>query len=94
VAASADRLAVGVVGTVRPIFGPSLPFEITAYDEASRCWAWSVGWSSTKLHLVHDVRRDAAGSKTTLRVQGWAVLVIPYLPLAQRALGRLVSQVG
>jgi hypothetical protein len=91
VSASADRLAVGVTGMVQPLIGPSIPFTVTAFDEAQRSWSWRVGWSIFAVNLDHSVSHHDVGSATNLRVRGLSFVVVPYLPLAQIALRRLVD---
>lgn len=79
-----------MTGKVRPWLGPSIPFAIDEVDEASRTWSWHVRLGIVDLHLDHFVTAIADGSATKLTIRGPAVLVLPYAPIAQLALNRLV----
>ena len=92
---STPRLATGTTGTVRAGLLPRptlpVPFTVEEVDEARREWTWSAHLGPVTLHLDHGVVARGTGSSTWLRVSGPAVVVLPYLPVARLALGRLVS---
>jgi hypothetical protein len=91
-----DRLRVGSRGIVHTIFGVGVPFEVTALDDLSRSWSWRaqlpLGFTLRLTHVVSDApaQQSAAGTRTTLTIEGFPLVVLPYLPLAQFALSRLV----
>lgn len=82
-----DRLRPGLRGRVDGV----LPFEVLAVDEAARRWSWVAGRWPARVTLHHALHADPEGSRTTLTLDGPSWLVLPYLPLAQLALRRLVS---
>ena len=81
------RLHAGMRGRVDLV----LPFVVLDVDEVGRRWSWVAGQWPLRVHLEHTVEPDGPGTRTTLLVAGPAALVLPYLPLAQLALRRLVS---
>ena len=94
VEATADRIAAGVTGTVRAVGGLPIRFTVLAVDERARTWSWRVRLGPVTMTLDHAVRPDAShapdGSATDLRVDGPALIVLGYAPIARLALGRLV----
>jgi hypothetical protein len=86
-----DRIAAGLHGTVHALQLVPIPFVITAVDEAARSWSWRAKVGLLTLVLHHEVIEGADGTRTTLRVTGFAPLVLSYLPLARWALTNLVS---
>jgi Polyketide cyclase / dehydrase and lipid transport len=85
-----DRLAPGLTGRVHGLFGVVADFEVLTVDEARRTWSWRVESGPVTLVLHHAVLAAASGSQTTLEIDGPAVVVLPYAPVAQVALRRLV----
>jgi hypothetical protein len=90
VLASKSRIGVGVTGEVRPWIGPSIPFVVTAVDEAARTWSWRVRLGPIELRLDHAVTATPDGTLTELTIRGPVILVVPYSPIARVALRRLV----
>ncbi|MCW2867738.1 MAG: hypothetical protein JWR20_1926 [Marmoricola sp.] len=92
---STARLSPGMTGTVRAGLLPRptlpVPFTVEEVDEARREWSWRAHLGPVTLHLDHGVVGRGTGSSTWLRISGPAVVVLPYLPVARLALGRLVS---
>ncbi|MGY1746287.1 SRPBCC family protein [Blastococcus sp. SYSU D00695] len=83
-------LTAGARGRVHG-FGVPLPFTVESVDPHARSWTWSVGAGPLRLRLHHWVTEGPDGGTTTgLRTTGPAPLVLPYVPLAQWALHRLV----
>jgi hypothetical protein len=86
-----DPIRPGDTGWVHGPFPLRVPFEILTVDEALREWSWQVGIGPASVVIAHGV--DAAGSQS----QAWALihapapLVVPYAPLTQLALRRLVE---
>jgi len=87
---SRDRLAPGVTGRVHGLFGVTTEFEVLSVDEMLRTWSWRVRSGPATLTLHHAVLEVAEGTQTTLEIEGPAVVVLPYAPVAQVALRRLV----
>jgi hypothetical protein len=50
-------LALGARGRVHPVAGPSLPFEVTAFEPGRR-WAWKVGGIDATDHRVEPLGPD------------------------------------
>jgi polyketide cyclase/dehydrase/lipid transport protein len=89
------RLRAGLAGRVRGPLGVTLPFVVDSVDEAARQWAWTVSAGPVRLHLLHWVADGPGGGSTTgLRIDGPLPVVVPYAPLAQLAIGRLVRPLG
>lgn len=91
--ASTARLEAGTTGTVHGPLGVRVSFEVLAVDEPAKVWKWRawIGAPSAGLTLEHGVEPARSGSRTWLTVEGLAVFVIPYSPVALFALGRLVA---
>jgi Polyketide cyclase / dehydrase and lipid transport len=86
----ADRIGVGLRGTVHGRLGLRVGFLITAVDEPARRWAWRVYLGPLALTLRHRVDAEPNGSSTSLTVSGLAPVVVGYAPLARLALANLV----
>ena len=93
-----ERLAGGETGRVHGPLGLAVDFTVDSWDDDAREWSWSVrprapvvrGLPGTRIRLVHGVVADGSGSRTWLRVTGFAPIVAAYLPVARLALHRLV----
>lgn len=86
------RLTVGTTGTVHGPVGVRVNFKVTAFDDDTMRWAWSVQFGLIHLDFWHGVnsRPDEDGCSTWLKARGaWPVLA-GYLPVARIALHRLV----
>lgn len=90
VEAPGTRLAVGLSGVVLVLGGLRLPFTVTAVDRSQMTWSWMARLGLISLNLHHTVEPDSAGTRATLTIEGPAVVVTAYAPLARFALGRLV----
>ena len=88
--AAQDRLAPGLTGRVHGLFGVTADFEVLAVDDELRTWSWRVRSGPATLTLHHAVLEVAEGTQTTLEIEGPALVVLPYAPVAQVALRRLV----
>ncbi len=84
---TSERIRPGLRGRVDGV----LPFVVLDVDEAARRWSWVAGHRPLRVHLEHAVVAAERGTRTTLTLVGPPWLVLPYLPLAQLALHRLVS---
>ncbi len=85
-----DRLTAGLTGRVHGLFGVTTDFEVLRVDEQRRTWSWRATTGPVTLTLHHAVLDVDPGTQTTLEIEGPAVAVLPYAPLAQVALRRLV----
>lgn len=83
------RLRAGLEGAVVGPLGVRVPFVVTEVGE--RSWSWDVRPPGLRLTLHHFVLDHPDGSLTELVVRGPAPVVLGYVPLAQLALGRLVT---
>lgn len=92
VEADAERIALGVTGTVWTPVGLGLPFTVTGVDDAARTWSWVVRMGPVSMTLQHEVYADAAGSGTLLVLEGPDPVLLAYAPLAWIALRRLVAR--
>ena len=79
-----------LTGRVHGLFGVTADFEVLSVDEMLRTWSWRVRSGPATLTLHHAVLEVAEGTQTTLEIEGPAVVVLPYAPVAQVALRRLV----
>lgn len=92
VEASGARIVEGMAGVVHGPIGLLVSFEVLRVDERRRWWSWRVHAGPVVLRLEHEVlARPDGGSDTTLDVDGPALVVLAYLPVATVALRRLVS---
>jgi hypothetical protein len=91
VIAAAPRIAPGVNGLVVGPLGLRVPFEVLAVDDEAMEWSWHVRFGLVHATLDHVVRPAPGGSETELVVDGPAVVVVTYRPLAAIALRRLVQ---
>jgi hypothetical protein len=80
-------LEPGLQGVVSGWLGMRASFEVTEVDEAAGTWSWEVAAGPARMRLAHTI----GNGSTTLTVEGPAVVVLPYLPLARLALHRLVT---
>ncbi|MBO1330680.1 SRPBCC family protein [Streptomyces sp. VRA16 Mangrove soil] len=88
---SEPELRAGMRGRVRPVVGPSVRFLVTDVDDAARTWCWRVQAGPVRMELGHTVDSDGRpGAATELTVEGPALVVLAYAPLARRALRNLV----
>jgi hypothetical protein len=85
-----DRLVPGLIGRVHGLFGVTADFEVLTVDEALRTWSWRVRSGPATLTLHHAVLAADDGTQTTLEIEGPALVVLPYAPVAQVALRGLV----
>jgi hypothetical protein len=92
VISATTHLAPGLTGLVVGPLGVRVPFEITAVDAEAMEWSWHVRFGPVHLMLEHLVAPAAAGSTTELTIDGPAVAVVGYRPLAALALRRLVQR--
>ncbi len=91
VEASGPRIVDGMTGVVHGPIGLLVSFEVLRVDETRHWWSWRVHAGPVVLLLEHEVlARPDGGSDTTLQVQGPALVVLAYLPLAGLALHNLV----
>jgi hypothetical protein len=80
----------GLIGRVHGLFGVTADFEVLTVDEALRTWSWRVRSGPVTLTLHHAVLGAAEGTRATLEIEGPALVVLPYAPVAQVALRGLV----
>lgn len=86
-------LAAGDTGQVYGPLGVSVRFRVDEIDHQARTWSWTVWRGPVRLRLEHSViAHGAGGSATGLTIEGPAVVVLGYLPLAQLALQQLVRR--
>jgi hypothetical protein len=86
-----DRLQVGLTGTVHGLFGVRADFEVLSVDELRRTWSWRATTGPVTLLLHHAVlEQPGGGSQATLEIEGPALPVLGYAPMADVALRRLV----
>ncbi|MGW5866454.1 SRPBCC family protein [Streptomyces sp. NPDC055239] len=86
------ELRAGMRGRVVPVVGPGVAFVIEAVDHQAHTWRWRVQAGPVRMRLWHAVRaRTPSGTETDLHIDGPALVVVAYAPLAQRALRRLVQ---
>lgn len=90
-----EHLQPGRTGTVRGPCELGIKFTVIAVDEQARTWDWKVVVPvlGSTLRLHHAVTEDMNGCATELIIEGAALLVLGYLPLARLALTRLVRRV-
>ncbi|MFE5832707.1 SRPBCC family protein [Streptomyces sp. NPDC056488] len=94
VRADGARIAPGMRGEVVSFLGVSVGFVVESVDEERRRWTWRVALGPVRLRLCHAVLARPAGSATTLRIEGPAVVLAAYAGPARWALGRLVRGRG
>lgn len=78
-----ERIGPGSTGRVMPVVGPSLPFEVTHFEDG-RSWSWKVAGVPATGHLVEAIGTDRC------RV-GFSVPLVaaPYLVVCEVALRRI-----
>lgn len=80
----------GLIGSVRPIAGPAVQFEVEQVDLAARTWSWRVRFGPIRLRLAHGVTAGDDATSTWLEVRGPLLVIAGYAPLAYLALRNLV----
>ncbi|HEY2206289.1 MAG TPA: hypothetical protein VGH99_17600 [Pseudonocardia sp.] len=85
-AASPPRLAAGTTGRVVGPLGVTIPFRVTAVDEARRSWSWRVSVGPLTVALDHGVQDRPGGSRTWLRIDAPLPVAVGYLSVAQLGL--------
>jgi hypothetical protein len=85
-----DRLTPGLTGRVHGLIGVTADFEVLSVDEMLRTWSWRVRSGPVTLTLHHAVLAVDDGTQATLEIDGPALVVLPYAPIAEVALRRLV----
>jgi hypothetical protein len=93
-----ERLTGGETGRVHGPLGLAVDFRVVTWSDDAREWSWVVqpqpplarGLRRAQLRMTHGVAAEGSGSRTWLRVTGFAPLVALYLPVARLALHRLV----
>ena len=91
---SADTLESGVTGTVYGVV-PNIgaQFEVVEFDVEAHRWAWDVVAGPVRMHLDHrSESRIGGGTSTVLIVDGPAVAVLTYSPIARISLESLVKR--
>jgi hypothetical protein len=84
-----DRLATGLTGRVHGWFGVTADFQMLSFDDLMRMWSWRARSGPVALTLHHAVLSVPEGSQTNLEIEGPALAVLLYAPLARVALRRL-----
>jgi hypothetical protein len=91
---SAERLAVGVTGTVFGVV-PHLgaKFEVVEFHEEDHRWVWDVVAGRIAMRLDHrSESRIGGGTSTALVVDGPVAAVLTYAPVARLSLENLVRR--
>ena len=88
---TAERIAPGVSGVVRGPAGLAIPFRVLEVDDAARAWRWSVTAAGIRVVMHHDLAATPDGTVAGLTMDGPAVVVLGYGPVARLALRRLVA---
>lgn len=91
VIAATPRIAPGLNGLVVGPLGVRVPFEVLAVDAEAMEWSWHVRFGLVHATLDHVVRPAPGGTETEVVIDGPALVVIAYRPLAAIALARLVQ---
>lgn len=86
-----QRLTPGMTGTVHGPGGVHADFTVETVLPDQRAWSWRVQVMNAVLRLHHRVRPHPRGTITDLDIEGPAIIVCGYAPVARYALGRLVS---
>lgn len=89
VQASSRELAQGLRGIVHGPVGIQVAFEVLSVDPSARQWRWRVRPLGADVEMTHLLGTDGQQSVATLIATGPAIVVLPYLPAAGLALGRL-----
>ncbi|MEW1952294.1 SRPBCC family protein [Terrabacter sp. NPDC080008] len=92
VIAATPTLSTGLTGLVVGPLGVRVPFEVLDVDAEAMEWRWHVRYGPVQATLEHTVRSAPGGCATGLVIDGPALVVLGYRPLAQLALGRLVRR--
>ncbi|MFN8168774.1 MAG: hypothetical protein U0S36_08320 [Candidatus Nanopelagicales bacterium] len=91
---SAERLAVGVTGTVYGVI-PNIgaAFEVVEFSDDDHRWVWDVVAGPVRMRLDHrSEARIGGGTSTTLVADGPAAAVLTYAPVARISLESLVRR--
>jgi len=90
--ASDSRIAPGTTGTVHGPGGLRVRFTVIEVNDTGpvRTWSWRVEALGVHMRLDHSVAPHGSGTRTTARIDGSALVVLLYAPIAQFALRRLV----
>ena len=89
VEAGADRLAVGLRGTVHALGGLRVPFVVDDVDPGARAWRWTVNVAGIRVHMLHDLTPTRGGTTAGLTMDGPAPFALTYGVPARVALRRL-----
>lgn len=92
VIAATPTLTAGLTGLVVGPLGVRVPFEVLDVDAEAMQWRWHVQYGPVGATLEHTVRPAPGGCATGLVIEGPALVVLGYRPLAQLALHRLVRE--
>lgn len=88
---AADGFERGLRGTVHGPLLTRVPFRIRNVDPLTRRWSWWVGFGIFGVGMDHGVDPTPTGSRAWVRIHAHRYLVLPYIPVARFALGRLVA---
>ena len=91
---SAERLAIGVTGTVFGVV-PNIGarFEVVEFSDEEHRWVWDVLAGRVRMRIDHrSESRIGGGTSTTLIVDGPAASVLVYAPVARISLESLVRR--
>ncbi len=91
---SAQRLAVGVTGTVYGVI-PNIGarFEVMEFSDEEHRWIWDIVAGPVRMRLDHrSESRIGGGTSTALVVDGPAASVLVYAPVARISLESLVRR--
>ena len=91
---SAERLDVGVTGTVFGVVpNVGARFEVVEFSEEDHRWAWDVVAGPVRMRLDHrSEARIGGGTSTKLIVDGPAASVLLYAPVARISIESLVRR--
>lgn len=81
--AGGHHITAGSTGRVRPVVGPWIRFQVTAFDEG-RSWSWRVAGVPATTHRVEAQDRDRC--RVGFQVPVWAT---PYVMVCTLALRRI-----
>lgn len=89
-----ERLTADTTGRVLGPLGVPIDFRVESVDEHSWTWSWSAWFRNRAIgvHLAHGVLTRPNGTRAWVTIDGSPPLVLPYLPIAKFALGRLCAQ--
>lgn len=89
-----ERLTADSTGRVLGPLGLPIDFRVHSVDERAWTWAWSAWFQNHAIgvHLTHGVVSRPDGTRAWLTIDGPTLLVLPYIPVAKFALGKLCAQ--